>query len=70
MERGRPKVRLVVAPSERRTLERWSRRPKTAQAPAWRARIILLCAKGLSNTAVAASLQVSQQMVCKPGFPF
>ena len=65
MERGRPKARLVVAPSERQALERWTRRLRTAQALALRARIILLCAKGLSNTSVAESLHVSQQMVCK-----
>jgi transposase len=65
MERGRPKARLVVAPSERAALERWTRRAKTAQALALRARIVLLCAKGLTNAAVAASLRVSQQMVCK-----
>ncbi len=65
MERGRPKARLVVAPSERQALERWTRRAKTAQALGLRARIILLCAKGLTNTAVAESLHVSPQMVCK-----
>lgn len=65
MERGRPKVRLVVAPSERQTLEGWTRRAKTAQALALRARIVLQCAQGLTNAAVAESLQVSAQMVCK-----
>lgn len=65
MERGRPKARLVVAPSERQALERWTRRPKTAQALALRARIILLGAKGLTNRSVAESLHVSQQMACK-----
>ena len=43
---GRPKDRLVVAPSERERLDEWSRRPKTAQALAMRARIILRCAAG------------------------
>jgi len=56
MERGRPKVRLVVAPSERQTLEGWTRRAKTAQALALRARIVLQCAQGLTNAAVAESL--------------
>jgi transposase len=63
--RGRPKARLVVAPSERATLERWAQRPKTAQALARRARLILLCATGLTNQAVAAALDVSAQMVSK-----
>jgi transposase len=65
MERGRPKARLVVSPSERAALERWTNRPKTAQALACRARIVLLAAKGLSNRAVAQRLRISQQMVCK-----
>jgi hypothetical protein len=33
---GRPKAALVVTASERDTLERWARRPKTAQAIAQR----------------------------------
>ncbi len=65
MRRGRPKARLVVAPSERQALERWSRRAKTAQALALRARIVLLCATGATNAAVAQELRVSPQMVCK-----
>ena len=65
MERGRLKARLVVAPSGRQALERWTRRRRTAQALALRTRITLLCAKGLSNTSVAESLHASQQMVCK-----
>jgi len=65
MERGRPKARLVVSPSERAALERWTNRPKTAQALAWRARIVLLAARGMSNRAVAEKLHISQQMVYK-----
>jgi transposase len=56
---------LVVAPSERQALEHWTRRAPTAQALAVRARIILFGSKGLTNRAVAESLDVSQQMVCK-----
>lgn len=63
--RGRPKARLVVAPTEREALERWAQRAKTAQALALRARLILLCAKGLTNKAVAEALHISAQMVCK-----
>ena len=37
MKRGRPKARLVVAPSERQALEGWTQRPNTAQALALRA---------------------------------
>ena len=62
---GRPKARLVVAPSERETLERWTRRRKTAQALAVRARIILRCASGRTNQVVALELGVTPQMVGK-----
>lgn len=63
--RGRPKARLVVAPSERETLERWTRRAKTSQALALRARIVLGCAKGGNNTDVARQLGVTMQTVGK-----
>ena len=63
--RGRPKAELVVTEAEREELERWSRRPKTAQALAVRARIILRCAGGKTNTQVAAELGVTKQMVGK-----
>jgi hypothetical protein len=42
MRQGRPKAKLVVSPSERATLERWTYRQKTAQALACRARLVLL----------------------------
>ena len=60
---ARPKPRLIVSPSERETLERWTRRRKTAQALALRARIVLLSAKGWNNGEVAEELDVSRQMV-------
>lgn len=65
MAAGRPKARLTVAPSERATLMQWARRPKTAQALAQRARIVLACASGDTNTAVADSLGVTKQTVGK-----
>lgn len=65
MKRGRPKAKLVISPSERATLERWTTRRKTAAALACRARIILLSAKGMTNGAVADKLDISPQMVCK-----
>ena len=65
MRTGRPKVELVVTPAEREALERWARRPTTAQALAQRAHIVLACATGASNTAVAGRFGVSQQMVCR-----
>jgi hypothetical protein len=40
-ERGRPKAELVLSDDERETLERWARRPKSAQALALRCRSFL-----------------------------
>jgi transposase len=62
---GRPKAALVVSAEEQTTLERWARRPKTAQALAQRARIVLGCAAGATNGKVAAQLRVTPQTVCK-----
>jgi transposase len=49
MRTGRPKTELVVTADERHTLEQWARRPKTAQALARRARIVLACATGMAT---------------------
>ena len=65
MAMGRPIPPLTLDDAERETLERWGRRPKTAQALALRARTILACADGRSNTAVAADLGVSNATVGK-----
>jgi transposase len=65
MRGGRPKAVLVVTDAERETLERWGRRPKTAQALALRARLVLACATGAANTTVAARFGVTKQMVGK-----
>ena len=65
VERGRPKAKLVVSREERETLEQWSRRRKTAQALAVRARIVLRCATGRTNIEVADELGVTMQMVGK-----
>jgi transposase len=50
---------------ERETLERWARRAKTAQAVAQRARLILGCAAGRTNTVVAHELRLTKQTVGK-----
>ena len=50
---------LELTDDERATLERWARRPKSAQALALRCRIVLECATGETNTAVAERLGVS-----------
>jgi transposase len=56
-------VPLVLSEDEQRTLEGWARRRSTAQGLALRARIVLACAEGRSNTAVAARLGVSRTTV-------
>jgi hypothetical protein len=55
----------VLSEAERRTLENWAKRRKTAQGLALRAWIVLACAEGRSNTAVAARLRVSRTTVAK-----
>jgi len=56
---------LHVTPDERRVLEQWVRRPKTAQRLAFRARVVLRCAAGRPNRTVAAQLQTSGNTVGK-----
>lgn len=63
--RGRPKAQLVLSESERVQLEALTMRRKTAQATALRARIVLGCAEGMDNKAVAARQRVTQQTVSK-----
>ena len=65
MRTGRPTRPLVLTMDERATLQQWARRPKTAQALAQRARIVLACAEGQTNQAVARTIRVTQQTVCK-----
>jgi transposase len=62
---GRPVPPLVLADEERRVLQQWARRAKTAQALALRSRIVLACAEGTANKEVAARLGVTPQMVGK-----
>jgi transposase len=65
MARGRPLAPLVISEEQREALERWARRPKTAQALAMRSRIVLRSAEGLPNRQVARELGVTQQTVGK-----
>lgn len=65
MASGRPTAVLEVSDAERRELESLARRRKTAQALALRARIVLHCAEGLTNTEVATRLDVARPTVGK-----
>lgn len=65
MQRQRHSKPLMLTDDERRTLEQWARRPKTAQRLALRSRIVLACAEGLTNRAVSKQLRVSSNCVCK-----
>ena len=62
---GRPTKPLNVTTEEKEKLTLLARRPKSAQALALRARIVLGCNEGLSNGAVAKELHVTGATVCK-----
>jgi transposase len=62
---GRPKAGLELTGAERARLEQRARRAKSAQALAQRARIVLACAGGKDNKAVAAELGIGEHMVAR-----
>ena len=62
---GRLKAELVLTEEEREILQRWARRPRSAQALALRCRIVLACAEGKTNQQVAAAEGVHQATVGK-----
>ena len=53
---GRPTAVIVLSDEERETLQRWARRPRSAQALALRCRIVLAAADGQKNQDIAAEL--------------
>jgi Winged helix-turn helix len=63
--RGPKLTALELSTDERATLERWSRRRRSAQALALQCRIVLACAEGASNTEVAERLGISRPTVTK-----
>jgi len=65
MRLGRPIPELTLSAEEPETLERWARRPSSAQALALRARVILACAAGQTNTQVSAAMRLSKPAVGK-----
>jgi len=62
---GRPTKPLNVTPDEKEELTMLARRPKTGQALAMRARIVLGCNDGLANGEVAKRLRITGATVCK-----
>ena len=65
MRSGRPKKPLEIADADREKLSLMARRPKSAQAMAMRARIVLSCGEGLNNSEVARKLQITGATVGK-----
>ena len=60
-----PTKPLNVTPDEKEKLTMLARRPKTGQALAMRARIVLGCNDGLANGEVAKRLRITGATVCK-----
>src|SRR5215217_2246624 len=56
-------VPISLTAADRAALEGWARRRKTAQGLARRARIVLACAEGGTNGAVAQALRLSRPTV-------
>ena len=65
MRTGRPVAKIELSAELVGILEGYTQRRKTTQALALRARIVLGCAAGLSNKAVAVRERVTAQTVGK-----
>ena len=65
MRTGRPKQPLIVTHDERQRLESLAHRARSQSLLARRARVVLGCAEGLDNKAVAKKLRCSLGMVGK-----
>ena len=63
MGAGRPLPKLELTVEENNRLVEWARRRTTAQALTLRARIVLGCAQGSTNSQVAQRLRVTVQTV-------
>src|SRR4051812_37584304 len=62
---GRPKKPLVVTDDERDALIRLTKRPRANRLLAFRARLVLACADGTANTAVARRYRTTNATVGK-----
>ena len=65
MRTGRPKKPLEITDEDRDKLTTMARRPKSAQAMAMRARIVLSCGQGMTNSEVARKLRITSATVGK-----
>jgi transposase len=65
MRTGRPKKPLEITDEDRDKLQTMARRPKSAQAMAMRARIVLSCEEGIGNAEVASKLHITGATVGK-----
>ena len=59
------RAEVVLSDEEREVLERWARRPNSAQALAFRCRIVLAAAEGESSQEIAARLGCNTSTVGK-----
>src|SRR2546430_2303478 len=64
-QRGRRARVVVLSEEERETLERWARRPGSAQALAFRCRVVLAATGGETNNEIAARLLCNPNTVSK-----
>jgi transposase len=62
---GKPRELLALTDAEQQTLHGWASRRKTAQGLALRSRIVLACAQGTSDTAVAQQLGINRKTVAR-----
>ena len=58
-------VGIELSDEERTALERWARRPSSAQALALRSRIVLAAAEGLTNSEIARRLAITRPTATK-----
>jgi DNA-binding CsgD family transcriptional regulator len=59
------RAEVVVSAEEREVLERWARRRSSAQALAFRCRVVLAAAEGRSSVEIAAELGCTRSTVAK-----